>query len=91
MNHQIYKFLTLYSCDISDALLNLKHPHGGFLPGLASWSPQQQEGPAKLIGPAYTVKFAKHEQTDAPVLEKHYVSGCCWFTDLSHLADVIDD
>jgi hypothetical protein len=25
------------------------------------------------------------------MLEKHYVSGCCWFTDLSHLADVIDD
>jgi len=64
----------LRSCDISDALLKLKHPQGGFLPGLSSWSPQRQEGLAKLVGPAYTVKFAKHEQTDALVLENHNVS-----------------
>lgn len=80
----------LSSCDISDALLKLKHPHGGFLPGLSPWSPQRQEVSAKLIGPAYTVKFAKHEQADAPVLEKHYVSCCHLYTDTSHLTDAID-
>jgi hypothetical protein len=71
--------LSTYStCDISDALLKLGVPTGGFLPGLSIWSPHRQEGPTRVAGPAYTVKFVKNHQTNAPVLAEHYVS----FTDL---------
>jgi hypothetical protein len=66
--------LSNYStCDISDALLKLGIPTGGFLPGLSLWSPHRQEGPTRLAGPAYTVNFVRNHQTNAPVLAEHYV------------------
>ncbi|KAI6860874.1 hypothetical protein KC343_g2202 [Hortaea werneckii] len=66
--------LAAYStCDISDALLKLKHPLGGFLPGLSMWSPGRHSRSTKILGPAYTVKFVKHEEKDAPILPKHYI------------------
>ena len=66
--------LSAYStCDISDALLKLGIPTGGFLPGLSLWSPHRQEGPTRVAGQAYTVKFVKNHQTNAPVLPEHYV------------------
>ena len=61
------------SCDISDALLKLQHPHGGFLPGISMWSPTRQEGDTKIIGPAYTVKFVRSHITNAPKPANHYV------------------
>jgi hypothetical protein len=42
------------------------------------WSPLRQEGDAKLIGPAYTVKFVRNNYTNAPKPKEHYVS--CEFT-----------
>jgi hypothetical protein len=66
--------LSSYSTyDISDALLKLGIPTGGFPPGISLWSPQRQEGPTRVAGPAYTVKFVRNHQTNAPVLAKHYV------------------
>jgi hypothetical protein len=66
--------LSRYStCDLSDALLKLGIPTGGFLPGISLWSPQRQEGPTRVAGPAYTVKFVRNHQTNAPILAKHYV------------------
>ncbi|KAF6513311.1 hypothetical protein HZS61_006636 [Fusarium oxysporum f. sp. conglutinans] len=37
------------------------------------WSPLRQEGDRKLIGPAYTVKFVRNTQTNAPKLKEHYI------------------
>jgi hypothetical protein len=66
--------LSSYStCDISDALLKLGIPTGGFLPDISLWSPQRQEGPTRVAGPAYTVKFMRNHQTNTPILAKHYV------------------
>lgn len=62
-------------CDISDALLKLGHPSGGFLPDITMWSPRRQEGDTKVIGPAYTVKFVRNIHVNAPKLEPPYVSG----------------
>ncbi|KAL9087864.1 MAG: hypothetical protein Q9165_006426 [Trypethelium subeluteriae] len=62
------------TCDVSDALLKLKIPHGGFLAGLTMWSPKRQEGPAKIIGPAYTVKYVRKNQENEPKPSGHYVS-----------------
>ncbi|KAK5711659.1 hypothetical protein LTR17_018294 [Elasticomyces elasticus] len=53
----VIKALEAYtSCDVADALSKLKVPHGGFLAGLTMWSPKRQEGSAKIVGPAYTVR-----------------------------------
>ncbi|KAK3393549.1 ribonuclease E inhibitor RraA/Dimethylmenaquinone methyltransferase [Podospora didyma] len=54
----IVKALQEYTtCDVSDALCKLKFRNGGFLSGLTMWSPQRQDGPTKIVGPAYTVQY----------------------------------
>jgi hypothetical protein len=60
-------------CDVADALSKLKVPHGGFLPGITMWSPRRQEGPAKIIGPAYTVKYVRKNYENEPKPAGHYV------------------
>ena len=64
---------SLTSCDCSDALLKLKFPNGGFLSGPTMWSPKRQEGDTKIIGRAYTVKYAKNEDRE-PKMAHHYAS-----------------
>ncbi|KAK0387098.1 hypothetical protein NLU13_5411 [Sarocladium strictum] len=59
-------------CDVSDALLKLKQPHGGFLPGLTLWSPERQAGDTKIVGPAYTVKYVPIDDP-APKHPTHYI------------------
>lgn len=44
------------SCEVADALIKLKLPHGGYLPGIEMYSPQHISGPASVCGPAFTVK-----------------------------------
>lgn len=66
--------LTFPRCDVSDALCKLKFPNGGFLSGLTMWSPQRQDGPTKIIGPAYTVKYQPKDDP-APKHPTHYVSA----------------
>jgi len=63
------------SCDVSDALLKLKIPHGGFLAGLTLWSPKRQEGPTKIVGPAYTVKYVRKNYENEPKLQGHYIDS----------------
>ena len=62
-----------YSCDCSDALLKLNYRNGGFLSGPTMYSPKRQEGSTKIIGPAYTVKYAPLSDP-APKVANHYVS-----------------
>ncbi|RYP45633.1 hypothetical protein DL768_008070 [Monosporascus sp. mg162] len=64
--------LEFTTCDVSDALCKLGQPHGGFLPGLTMWSPQRQDGPTKIVGPAYTVKYVPLDNP-APKHPTHYV------------------
>jgi len=63
------------SCDVADALSKLKVPHGGFLPGITMWSPKRQEGPAKIIGPAYTVKYVRKNYENEPKPAGHYIDS----------------
>ncbi|KAL8377886.1 hypothetical protein RB595_008529 [Gaeumannomyces hyphopodioides] len=60
------------TCDVSDALCKLKVRNGGFLSGLTLWSPQRQDGPTKIVGPAYTVKYVPNEDP-APKHPTHYI------------------
>ena len=38
------------------------------------WSPKRQEGPTKIIGPAYTVKYVRNNHGTDPKPQGHYVS-----------------
>jgi regulator of RNase E activity RraA len=62
------------SCDVSDALCKLNFRNGGFLSGLTLWSPQRQAGTTKIVGPAYTVQYAPHDDP-APKNPTHYVGS----------------
>lgn len=64
----IQKFTT---CDIGDALVKLKVPHGGYLSGLKMYSPTYCSGPAKICGPAYTIRMVKASET-APSPAAHF-------------------
>lgn len=44
------------SCEVADALIKLKVPHGGFLAGLDMFSPTHLAGNTSVCGPAFTVK-----------------------------------
>ncbi|KAM0802050.1 ribonuclease E inhibitor RraA/Dimethylmenaquinone methyltransferase [Usnea florida] len=61
------------SCDVADALLKLNHPLGGFIPDITMWSPTRQDGPTKIIGPAYTVEYVPKTDTDAPTQKDHFI------------------
>ena len=43
------------SCEVADALIKLKLPHGGYLPGLELYSPQPMAGATSVCGPALRV------------------------------------
>ncbi|KAI1163553.1 RraA-like protein [Nemania serpens] len=60
------------TCDVSDALCKLKYRNGGFLSGLTMWSPLRQDGPTKIVGPAYTVKYVPLGDP-APKYPTHYI------------------
>merc|ERR1711939_813610 len=71
----VQQLLNFTACDVSDALLKLKHPHGGFLSGISLWSPERQVGNTKIVGKAYTVRYVLNSDTEAPTFEDgHYVS-----------------
>ncbi|KAI0007051.1 ribonuclease E inhibitor RraA/Dimethylmenaquinone methyltransferase [Xylariaceae sp. FL0662B] len=62
------------TCDVSDALCKLEYRNGGFLSGLTMWSPQRQDGPTKIVGPAYTVKYVPLDDT-SPKHPTHYIDS----------------
>ncbi|CAJ2503883.1 Uu.00g112770.m01.CDS01 [Anthostomella pinea] len=62
------------TCDVSDALCKLKYRNGGFLSGLTMWSPQRQDGPTKIAGPVYTVKYVPLDDP-APKHPTHYIDS----------------
>ena len=59
------------ACDISDALLKLSHPHGGFLPDLTLFSPSSHTS-SRILGPAYTVKLVPSSDATSPKLGEHF-------------------
>ena len=76
MTSLISKLSRYTTCDISDALLKLKVPHGGILADLVPFSPvgqaSKEVSDVKIIGEAYTVKMTPLNE-DAPKLKDHYV------------------
>ncbi|KAL8905187.1 MAG: hypothetical protein Q9207_002779 [Kuettlingeria erythrocarpa] len=68
--NELRKYTT---CDVSDALLKLNHPHGGFLSGLTLWSPRRQEGPTRMVGQAFTVRYVPKDEEPMAKQEGHYI------------------
>lgn len=62
------------TCDVSNALVKLKYRNGGFLSGLTLWSPERQAGDTRIVGPAYTVRYAPLSDP-APKHPTHYIDG----------------
>ncbi|ORY79699.1 ribonuclease E inhibitor RraA/Dimethylmenaquinone methyltransferase [Leucosporidium creatinivorum] len=67
---QVQQLGTFSTCEISDALLKLQQPGGGYLPDLELFS-EGREG--TVVGEAYTVKMVDQRDTAAPKLEGHFV------------------
>ncbi|KAI1506170.1 ribonuclease E inhibitor RraA/Dimethylmenaquinone methyltransferase [Biscogniauxia marginata] len=68
----IQRLRAFSSCDIGDALVKLKYPFGGFLDGIAMWSPDRRAGPARIFGPAVTVKMVAADDRTAPSPPRHF-------------------
>ncbi|KAF8629416.1 hypothetical protein AX15_003467 [Amanita polypyramis BW_CC] len=62
------------TCEISDALIKLGVPHGGYLPDIRIMSPApSQQSAMRICGPAYTVQMVFASDTSAPRLTEHFV------------------
>lgn len=68
------------TCEISDALIKLGIPDGGYIPDITMFSPSFDDTSARICGPAYTVKMVLASDKSSPKLERHFVdsapSGC---------------
>ncbi|GAA5870345.1 hypothetical protein JCM1840_004699 [Sporobolomyces johnsonii] len=67
---QIARLGTFSTCEISDALIKLGHPTGGFVPDLERFS--GEEG-ARVVGEAFTVEMVDTRDKEAPKLEEHFI------------------
>ncbi|GAA5904035.1 bifunctional 4-hydroxy-4-methyl-2-oxoglutarate aldolase/oxaloacetate decarboxylase [Sporobolomyces salmoneus] len=67
---QISKLGSFSSCEISDALVKLGHPTGGYLPDLKRFSGAENE---TVVGEAFTVEMVDASSADAPKLEDHFI------------------
>jgi regulator of RNase E activity RraA len=59
----------LSTCQISDALISLGIPSGGFIPDIRPISLSQE----RIAGQAYTVRFVVAANTEAPALKGHFL------------------
>lgn len=55
--------------------MKLKVPHGGFLAGLQMYSPHFRAGPAKICGPAHTIRMVHAADAAAPRPEQHFADS----------------
>ncbi|KAF8973062.1 ribonuclease E inhibitor RraA/Dimethylmenaquinone methyltransferase [Flammula alnicola] len=61
------------TCEISDALIKLKVPHGGHIPDIHIVSPATSNSEIRICSPAYTVKMVLASDVTAPKLSSHFV------------------
>ena len=59
------------TCEISDALIKLRVPHGGYIPDIHLVS--SLSSTPRICGPAYTVRMVLASDMDAPRLSTHFV------------------
>ena len=59
------------TCEISDAMIKLGSPHGGFIPDIDQVSPSGTD--TRICGPAYTVQMVLGSNKDSPKPSSHFV------------------
>ncbi|PKI82359.1 hypothetical protein MVES_003749 [Malassezia vespertilionis] len=69
----VSKLAGFSSCEVADALIKLKLPHGGYLPGIDMYSPQFMSGQTSICGPAFTM--VDQRDTNAPKPPTHFVDA----------------
>ncbi|KAJ3570391.1 hypothetical protein NP233_g4437 [Leucocoprinus birnbaumii] len=67
------KLIDFSTCEISDALIKLKLPHGGYIPDINMYSPSTSGSGLRICGPAYTVKLVSGSDNTSPKLSSHFV------------------
>lgn len=67
------KLIEFSTCEISDALIKLKLPHGGYIPDIHMLSPSASGSDVRICGPAYTVRMVSASDTTSPKLSAHFV------------------
>ncbi|KAI0705085.1 RraA-like protein [Cerioporus squamosus] len=65
------KLAGLSTCEISDAMIKLGSPNGGYIPDIHQFSPSGTD--TRICGPAYTVQMVLGSNKDAPKLSSHFV------------------
>ncbi|KDR75150.1 hypothetical protein GALMADRAFT_249085 [Galerina marginata CBS 339.88] len=61
------------TCEISDALIKLSVPHGGYIPDIQMVSPESSNSAVRICSPAYTVQMVLASNTTAPKQASHFV------------------
>lgn len=64
----------LTTCEISDALIKLGSPHGGYIADINPISPTAPS-PVRVEGPAHTVKMVLFNDDASPKPSKHFVDA----------------
>lgn len=72
--HSTISPLSAFSaCEISDALIKLGSPNGGYIPDVHMLSPTSSASQVKICAPAYTVQMVLASDKTAPKLSAHFV------------------
>lgn len=74
-NNVVEKMAIFSTCEISDALIKLGLPHGGYIPDITMISPSRDDECVRVCGRAYTVKMVLASNKSAPAPEKHFVDA----------------
>ncbi|EGO00106.1 hypothetical protein SERLA73DRAFT_122192 [Serpula lacrymans var. lacrymans S7.3] len=61
------------TCELSDALIKLGSPNGGYIPDINMMSPTSSASGLRVCGPAYTVKMVMTSDKLSPKLSSHFV------------------
>ena len=69
----MFHLASFSTCEISDALIKLSVPHGGYVPDIHMVSPATSYSNVRICSPAYTVQMVHGSNTMAPKLSAHFV------------------
>ncbi|KAH9839300.1 ribonuclease E inhibitor RraA/Dimethylmenaquinone methyltransferase [Rhodofomes roseus] len=61
------------TCELSDALVKIGLPHGGFIPDMNMFSPHSGASNMRICGPAYTVQMVPASDKSSPRPPAHFV------------------
>lgn len=67
------KLADFSTCELSDALIKIGLPHGGYIPDIDQLSPRLGTTETRICGPAYTVQMVLASDKLSPKPAAHFV------------------